>query len=711
MDNKKWPLKLRPNVIDGDELKEMLTTVFSQMAYYVARTYGPYGENTIYQEGGRMLATKDGWNVEQGIIYSSNILASMIRKMIIDVSTAINTRSGDGTSTGLISANEINNLMIAYKEEEKIHSKLLSAVIRFCVDKVCEELERSAIQVTPDNMAEVIYQVALVSLDWDRELAGFIRDIYEKTGNTVIAVENSGTNNSYVEYRNGYDIAAKLVTDFKVNNIGETRYTVKKPIILLFSYDLNASMFEPLVSAATAISVGMKRELVVIASNFEKDFRDAYTALCISMSRNHKPLPTLVPVRYFAEYNIEREMLVDFCFLTGATNIAKERPIAEEIIREFAEIVKQLPPSQEDFVDDETLSFNEEAYKNAVEKYRARMVQAQNDFLEKIGQHVGQCDMLEVTNKRLIASGFREVEKTPMLEQRIKTIQAEIDKAMKDFSAKSMFTDEIKLKKIRLGKLKLKMGTIFVGGYGEGQLKSTRDALDDAINACANAYTDGVTVGGGIAIPLAIENIRASLRDETSDIFIEAFQFCKDNGATNISPVLKVLTIIQEGFIRTWEIMLRNKYPDGIATDINAEDYCDGPCTMMDIINARKNMGSTEGVTEKVNIAEVIGTITGITQIRDMISNKTTSEGDAVPTLATHPDIKTIIWYCMNNKAPWNLITGKLDKTIIHPVRVETEVIKGCLNLVLVTTTSNQLIYSNYEGIEKELDGMREVKE
>ena len=49
---------------------------------------------------------------------------------------------------------------------------------------------------------------------------------------------------------------------------------------------------------------------------------------------------------------------MDFCFLTGATNIAKERPIAEEIIREFAEIVKQLPPSQEEFVDDETLKFD-----------------------------------------------------------------------------------------------------------------------------------------------------------------------------------------------------------------------------------------------------------------------------------------------------------------------------------------------------------------
>lgn len=710
MDKTKPGLNLRPNVIDGPELNEMLSTVFSQMAYYVSRTYGPYGENTIYQEGGRMLTTKDGWSVEQGIIYTTNILASMVRKMIIDVSTAINTRAGDGTSTGLIAANEINNLVIEYKENEKIHSKLLTAVLRFCVDKVCEELTKSAIQITPENMADAIYQVALVSLDWDRELAGFIRDIYKQTSNTVIAVQNSGTSNSYIEYRDGYDISAKLVTDFKVNNVGERRYTVKNPIILMFSYTINGSMFEPLVSAATAFSVGLNRELVVIAPNFEKDFRDSYTALCVSMARSNQPLPSLVPVRYFAEYNIEREMLVDFCFLTGTTNIAKERPTGEEIIREFADIVKTLPPNKKNFVKEDG-SVDEEKFKNEMVLYRDAMISAQAEFLDKMKDYMGRCDTLEVTASKLIVSGFGDVETTPMLAQRIKTIQAEIDKAMKDFSAKSMFTDEIKLKKIRLGKLKLKMATIYVGGYGESQLKSTRDALDDAINACANAYTDGIIVGGGIAIPLAVERLRNALHDEDSDFFIEAMQFCNDNGIGNISPVINILAIIQQGFTNTWEIMLKNKYPDGIARDIDAGKYLDGPCTMMDIVNANKSfIESAVEVGDDIaykGFKSVIGT--GI--IDETMPVTDDKDDKKVTGLITHPNVKTIMAYCMNIKKPWNLITGKPDDSIIHPVRVETEVMKGCLNLVLTTTTSNQLIYTSYEGIEKELDGMREVTE
>lgn len=688
MSETKKGLNLRPNVIDGSELKELLTTVFDQMAYYVARTYGPYGDNTIYQEGGKLLTTKDGWNVEQGILYSKSVLATMVRKMIIDVSTSINTRAGDGTSTGLISADKINNLVIEYKETNKVHSKLLTAVIKFCVEKICEEIKRSATPVTEDNVADVIYRVALVSLDWNRELAGFIRDIYKETSNTVIGVQNSGTEKSYVEYASGYDISAKLITDFKVNNAGERRYKVKNPIILMFSYTITASMFEPLITAATAFNVGLNRELVVIAPNFEKDFRDAYQALCIRLIKDNKPLPTLVPVRYFAEYNIEREMLVDLCFLTGATNIAKEDSTGEDIIRELASTVKQDPPDSIMFVKDDG-HLDKDAYNKALEGYKQGMIQAQKGFLEKIAEYIGQCDELEVTTKKLTVSGFNGLENSTALTTRINTIQSEIDKAMKDFSAKSMFTEEVKLKRIRLGKLRLKMGTIYVGGFGESQLKATRDALDDAINACANAYTNGVVLGGGITIPLTIENMRAELHDEKSELFKESMNFCNENGLSNISMVIDILAIIQKGFIATWEIMLKNKYPDGIAHDVNAANYTEGPCTMTDIVSA--------------NVAILDGNRPGV--IGDKLDVH--SDGHTV----VNPRVRTIIGYCMNNKKPWNLITNQLDDTIIHPVRVETEVLKGCLNLILTTTTTNQLIYNGYDDVDLELEGMREVKD
>lgn len=665
MDNeKKRVLNLEPNVLDGDDLQTLIHTVFGQMSKYVARTYGPFGANTAYQEGGKILTTKDGWSVEQSIIYSENILASLVRKMIIDVSTAINTRSGDGTSTGLIAANEINNLLMEYKEKNRVHSKFLSSAIQYCVDKICEKLMANATPITDENLEDMIYRIAEVSLDWDKEFAGYIRDIYKTTKNPVIRLQYSGTDNSYVEYREGYDMSAKLISEFKVNNQGEKKYTVKNPILLIFSYTMNASMFEPLLTAATLYGQQLGRELVVLAPDFEKNFRDSYNALCIQMAKQRQKMPNMVLARYNADYNIEREMLIDFSFLTGAVINAKDSTEAETIIREYTEATKQPMPNEFDYKKEER-----QKYENDLKTYKKTLVENMQTFLTKMEDFIGECESISITDKELVASGFGDIEHADVLQDRINTIQGEINKISKDANAKSMFTEEIRLKKTRLGKLRLNMGIIHIGGFGEGYLRAKKDALDDAINACAAAYTDGVILGGGTAIPIAIdaliEDIKTKKLDTSSDDIAEGL-------------VLDILHIFWSGFVGTWNIMLMNRYPDGVVDDVTEEN------TLKNIDIAEDFIATKYDWLHKENREELKG------------SNQfyTTS----------------IIAYALQNKKPWNLITKQLDDTIIHPVTVETEVIKGVLNLVLTTTTINQLMFIAYDDAKRDLEQLREVK-
>ena len=124
--------------------------------------------------------------------------------------------------------------------------------------------------------------------------------------------------------------------------------------------------------------------------------------------------------------------------------------------------------------------------------YDADMVEFNNqlktitdNFYDNICDYVGTCNKIVIDDKILVASGFGGLEESDAIEQRKDAIRSEIDKSLKDMTAKSMLTDEVKLKKLRLGKLQLKMGIINVGGFGEYNLKATRDALDDAINACS----------------------------------------------------------------------------------------------------------------------------------------------------------------------------------------------------------------------------------
>lgn len=637
-------LNLTPNVIEGDELQEIFNRVFEDMAHYVSKTYGPFGENTGYQDMDKILVTKDGWTVEQGVTYSNNMLANIIRKFILEVSRSINVHAGDGTTTGVIAANEVNKLIMAYKNSHRVHSKFLSNAIKYCVESICNELANSATKITDENMDEIIYRIAEVSLDWDAEFAGYIRDIYHNTHNPVIRVQNSGFERSYVEYLDGYDLSARLLSEFKTDGVGVKKYTVKEPIILVFSYTIGMDMFEPLLMAATYFSSTMGKELVILAPDFEKNFRDSYNAICIRMIRANQPVIPMVMVRYYAEYNIEREMLNDFCFLTGANLISKDYNEAAQLIINFNKVQKMVAPERANYPDgaDGDTLFDEDN-----KAFNEQVLRTSNEFYDNIIEYVGTCDQVVIDDKMLLASGFGVLETSDAIEQRKDAIRSELNKALKDMNAKSMLTEEVRLKNLRLGKLQLKMGIINVGGFGESNLKATRDALDDAINACSNAYRDGVVIGGGVAIPTTITKLQSKL--DSGEWNPET-----EKGIDN-TLVRDILSIIKEGFINTWKIMLNNRYTDGNVGKIYIDPYTEEEFSMM----------TTDDL---INVALMLG-------------------------------------------LPWNLIDESLDETIIHPVRVEQEVVKGCLHLVLITTTTNQLLYNGYEGIDKEIEGMREVTE
>ena len=69
-----------------------------------------------------------------------------------------------------------------------------------------------------------------------------------------------------------------------------------------------------------------------------------------------------------------------------------------------------------------------------------------------------------------------------------------------------MLTDDIRMKRIRLGKLQCNMAVIKVGGYGPANIRAKKDALDDATRACEAAYRDGYTIGGSMATLVAIRD-------------------------------------------------------------------------------------------------------------------------------------------------------------------------------------------------------------
>jgi len=82
------------------------------------------------------------------------------------------------------------------------------------------------------------------------------------------------------------------------------------------------------------------------------------------------------------------------------------------------------------------------------------------------------------------------------IEARVKQLRREIDKTTSDY-------DREKLQE-RLAKLSGGVAVIRVGAPTESEMKSRKDALDDAISATKAAVGEGVVPGGGLALLRAI---------------------------------------------------------------------------------------------------------------------------------------------------------------------------------------------------------------
>jgi chaperonin GroEL len=99
--------------------------------------------------------------------------------------------------------------------------------------------------------------------------------------------------------------------------------------------------------------------------------------------------------------------------------------------------------------------------------------------------------------------------KRPQIDGRIQQIRREIEKATSDY-------DKEKLEE-RLAKLSGGVAVIRVGAPTEAEMKSKKEALDDAISATKAAVAEGLVPGGGLALLRCIEAVAKEEANSADD--------------------------------------------------------------------------------------------------------------------------------------------------------------------------------------------------
>ena len=618
------------NVMDKKAYRKRVTQVVRYISDCVGRTLGPCGHTALIQTADSVVATKDGWNVSRAISLD-NIVDNSIKSMIESCQQSVVLKVGDGSTTVIKASSVLNEYLMDLESTGKYTIRQIETTLKECVNEIIAELRKNAVPITEENMYDAIYNVAMVSTNWNEEISRMIADIYKTTNNPIIKVLESGTTETKTEYIHGYDLNGSLqLKNFYFTDVERQVCELKNPKILMFDTKVMDKHFIPLnLIGGVLAKDGI--QLVVLAPDFDMNFiRRIKNMNSVAISRGDG-FVNIVPANYISNYNIDRECVDDFAALCGAVIIRRDD---EDITEFFDDITTSMMTKT---IPTEGLEGEEldAAVKANADRDALRDTVLQ--FLpEKINELCGSCDIITISEKSIIINGLSNMNEK-LVEDRKKVLKAEIDGKIKECDALTMLTDDIRQKRIRLGKLNCHMGIIKVGGYGKANLKTLKDALDDATRACEAAYRDGYTVGSSIAIGSAFHNIM--------DLYSE------DDGSLKYVIMVGIYASFRAVFKQLWD----NKGSDPVIKDTDAED---GTWTF-------EIPWDETGKRAIINADDLYSTCSVNRWGYDIVNGE----------------------------------FDKDCKKIINPVNVDIEVLQGCLRLVLNCVSSDQLIITNTDQL------------
>ena len=293
----------------GKPAKQEIIQGVEKLANAVKSTLGASGKCVIYEDAlGRPVITKDGVTVAESVVLLhpvENIGATLIKE------AASNTvkEAGDGTTTATVLAHSLLTIANEALNEEKVRD--LKAGILSGADKVKVYLDKTSTPVE----GEMLRSVATISCNNDAQLGAKIGEAYEKVGsNGVVLMEESETNETYVDFVEGVQFDSKLKSPHLATDKDKGTATLENPLVLIISSPIpNIRRIQNILE----YTIKNKRSLLIVA---EMDQQPFATLIANKVKGNIKvnivDTPGFGPTR--------NESIEDLAILTGATVINEE---------------------------------------------------------------------------------------------------------------------------------------------------------------------------------------------------------------------------------------------------------------------------------------------------------------------------------------------------------------------------------------------------
>ncbi len=455
--------RLQNNILTGQDTNKVINRVLDPISDLLSNTLGPNGRSVLIE--GAMLdhfTTKDGHTVLSKLAFEGQ-LERAILNFLQKISSRINRKVGDGTTTSILVAGNLYSDTLEAKEYDNLTD------FQIALKKVAKELEQSIKQFTykskdKKEFLDLVQNVAMVSSNYDEEIVDLIVDTYDQVGrDAAITTKVSSNSNSSVVVTSGFEhLRGMVIPTFANTNEGQDYFAAGKVKIILSETPLNASHLQRMSELIQGVCVVGKGSLILMAPSFDEAF-----------------------LEFLYTNKQQMKEALNLC----AVDISIRSSNAQDVYKDLKAFMRQEEgPSIFDgfhvgVIDEALITRNKSIFK-------CEMVDRDDPG-----------DGVAPNNTTILANQKNRFERLGIITEKIIELQSISQEAInKD-------EDIARLKKRKANLSEVGLATIMVGGETDVERKAREYLIEDSVYAVKSAIEHGSVPGSNIAVFLALEGL------------------------------------------------------------------------------------------------------------------------------------------------------------------------------------------------------------
>lgn len=561
----------RLNIIPKEDFEDRIEKVFHLLWDALSKSFGPYGAPTIIYNYPYSHVTKDGYTIMKNLSLdaSETKVDQAIADMAGDICGRLNYIVGDGTTSAIIATNSIyrnyrksrddfKKLYLLPRDILRLYELIKEAIILNMKPQI-QSIQSDDINEMAENIRKVVY----ISSNADPLITEYITDLYKELGTPAITCSLSPDGVTRKKLITGYKYNLSLNDKLYINNDNNTM-SLKDSDVIIFGTKITAEVYKEILKPLALESKTRGRHLIVAAPVYDE--KAIQQVISVDMNNEYKKNHDLVMVltTYKAISAHTRRLISDFAMLMNTTIIDKalESSILENIskgygISQIFNIDKRPIEGLRRvalYTGDDTTVQRGILYTDDADLQTVKGYSAINDIEDyqlidnyiNLG-YVKECELGLKTSQFTNMVFDKERYKITLSDA-----QDVYDAAVKKYSKLGTFNIEVSQAQERLYSLRLKMGSIEVGGDSELSQKMLKDSVDDAIKAASSAYNNGVIKGCNLTLIRTIKKLRDDFKEDDINY--------------------KLYDILYKGFKDVYRTVIINAFDDEIFTGVSIDD-------------------------------------------------------------------------------------------------------------------------------------------